>query len=51
MLPETSDYNKNNFLMEMFLHKPGVLLRGPVHMLRALNVQLRTNNIITVTAH
>jgi hypothetical protein len=50
MLPETSDYNKNNFLVKLFLQKTGVFLRGPIRMLRAFNVQLNINNIITVTA-
>jgi hypothetical protein len=51
MLPEASDYNKNNFLVKLFLQKTDVFSRGPIHMLKALNVQLNINNIITVTAH
>jgi len=49
MLLETSAYNEN-ILVELFLHKTGVLLRRPIDMLRALNVQLNTN-IINMTAH
>jgi hypothetical protein len=50
MLPEASDYNKNNFLVELFLQKNRYFLRGQIHTLRAFNVQLNIDNIITVTA-
>jgi hypothetical protein len=50
MLPETSHYNKNNFLVELFLQKTGVFLNETNTYVKSIQCSTKHQHIITVTA-